>query len=1034
MSFLSRLSLANKSIVLLASIALVLFGLFVIPLLQQELLPPLVNPAISILTPYAGATPSQVEQDVTNPLEQAIRGTPDIQQTTSQSSEGLSLITVLYNYGINLDQAQQQLTAQVQQVQTRLPANVTPRLQAINADNTPVITLAVTSSTFLRDQQQLGIALQQVVVPQLQAISGVGTVNVTGIRQQEVTITLNLTNLQAKGMSVAQVQAALQANNLTLPVGEVTSHDQSFAIRAGNTLLSLQAIDDLIVGVQRTATTPQSLSPVRLSDVATVQENIASSITITRVNGKPSLGIAVIKAAAGNTVAISQAIKAQIPDLEKKLGYHAHIIVVDDQGPAIQTSITGLAQEGVLGAIFAIVVILVFLLSIRSTLVIAISLPLSIIIALIALWAQQDSLNIMTLSGLTIAIGRIVDDSIVVLENIYRHLSRGEPKRLAILSGVQEVASAITASTLTTIAVFLPLAFLGSIVGEYTHPLAFTVTVALLASLFVALTIIPVFTYWFLKAQPHPLAQSRSERLTFWESAYIPIIRWVTGHRVVTIILALFLLIGSFALFPLLPSNAFSSQGGSTFVFTLQLPSNTSLARTNQVAQQMEGVLATIQGIQAYQVTVGTGNDGTSTGGESNNATFLVTIQPRSSVTTVQQAIHNQMNALVGPDMITYQNQLNNSIDVTIQAPNDSALRQATQLVVTTVKQIPDTTNVTSDLTADVPFLNVQVDANKAALHGLTALQVSQVLQAVYIGIRTTQVIFNGVQQDVSLKLESNSHVTGAVTVQQIQNLSIPGPFDVVRLGDIATVSQLDEPVQIVHTNGSRSATITLTVIGQNVGGVTQQVQRRIAAITLSDGATATLGGNATGAQGALMQLYLALLFAIPVVFIVMVATFRSLIQPLLLLVSIPFAAVGAIVLAVLTQTAIGVSSLFGFLMLMGIVVTNGIVLIDRINHYRSEGLDARAAVIAGGRQRVRPILMTAIATIMALLPMAMGGSGNAIIASSLAIVVIGGLTSSTLLTLLLVPTLYVIVEQAKDRVQAKQHSSSKQEGEYIVQ
>lgn len=316
MSFLSRLSLANRSVVALASIALILIGLFVIPLLKQELLPPLTNPAISILTAYPGATPLQIEQDITTPLEQAIQGAPNIQKTTSQSSEGFSLITVLYNFGINLDQAQQQLTAQIQKAQPSLPPNVTPQVQTVNVSNFPIITLAVTSS---QAQQDLGVALKKVVVPALQGISGVSAVTVTGVRQPVVTVALNLKKLEERGISATQVQNALQTNNLTLPAGVVTSNGQTFAIRVGNTFTSLQALRNLVVGVQQPAPgipnpspgrtqsgLQQAPAPVRLGDVATVQEELAPSSTLTRVNGKPSLGIDITKAADGNTIAISQ--------------------------------------------------------------------------------------------------------------------------------------------------------------------------------------------------------------------------------------------------------------------------------------------------------------------------------------------------------------------------------------------------------------------------------------------------------------------------------------------------------------------------------------------------------------------------------------------------------------------------------------------------------------------------------------------------------------------------------------------------------
>ncbi len=1045
MSFLSRLSIANRSVVALATVALILIGLFLVPQLKQELLPSLYFPSISVVTAYPGASPAQVEQDVTNPLEQNIQGLPGIEQVVSHSSQGLSIIQISYKFNTDLDKAQQKLSEQTTKTQSSLPANVTPQLQALRFDDVPIITLSADST---QNQQDLGANLKKVVVPELQGIPGVTTVTVTGVRQQIVSVVVDLKKLQDNGVRLDQLQSTLQANNITLPAGQVNSNGQDLAVRVGNTLASLDDLKNLVVGAKggssagtgqaggaqqgqgtspaaapSAAGTPTTANPaapptlVRLSDVATVQEDLSASTTLTRVNGKESLGISITKSSDGNTVSISDAVKQKKDDLEKKLGYGAKISVVNDQAPYIRTSIGDLIREGALGAGFAILVILIFLLSIRSTLVTAISIPLSVLIALIGIWIQGFSINVLTLSGLTIAVGRVVDDSIVVLENIYRHLRNGEPKLTATLSGVKEVATAVTASTLTTVAVFLPLAFIGGIVGEYTHPLALTVTIALLASLLVALTIIPVLAYWFLKGPKNVVPQQEIvEKPNFLEKGYTPLIRWVTTHRVITVVLAVLLLVGSFFLFPFLPSDAFGNSGSSSFSFTQTLPANTNLQQTSKEAQQIENELRTVPGVDTYVTTVGSNNRGFSTSAATNTASFTVNVKPNAHVETVQQAVQDRLKKLSNIGTISFNVQQNQSVDVSIQAADQETLRTATQQVFDEVKGLPNISDVKSDLTDAVPLIDVKVDPAKAYQHGLTAIQVGQFLQATYTGTTATHVTFDGTnRQDVTLKV-----ATDASTAQQMQDMQLLGPLGMVRLGDIAEVNQINGPTQIVHNNASRTATITATVTGQNVGGVTANVQRRLDQLNkkLPSGASASLGTNANTGQNALSQLYLALLVAIPLVFIIMVATFRSIIQPLMLLISIPFAAVGSIVLAVLTRTAIGVSSLFGFLMLIGIVVTNAIVLIDRVNHYRAEGMSARDAVIAGGQHRVRPILMTALATIMALSPMALGfgGNDNPVVSKGLAIVVIGGLTASTFLTLLLLPTLYVLVEGAKDR------------------
>jgi HAE1 family hydrophobic/amphiphilic exporter-1 len=1037
---LAKLSMANRSIVALATVAVLLFGGYIIPLLKQELLPPLVYPAISVITPYVGASPAQVEQDVTDPLEQSFQGNAGVQRITSQSSQGLSVITVYYAFGTDLDRAQQTLSEEINKTQSSLPSNVTPQLQQYNFADVPIITLAVSSN---ENQQDLAVRLKQTVVPALQGINGVGNVSVTGVRQQIVSITLDLKKLQARGLTVTQVEQVLQANNMTIPAGQLTSGDQTLSVRVGNTFQSIDDLKQVVVGEQAilpqgalpstgasaaqftrsgaSQATSASLTgagvtykPVKLGDVASVQEDLAPSSTLTRTNGKPSLGISITKTSDGDVVSISQAVNAQIPDLEHKLGYNAQITVISDQAPYIQESVRDLAREGLLGAGFAILVILVFLLSIRPTLVTAISIPLSVVIALIGLWIGNYSLNLLTLSGLTIAIGRVVDDSIVVLENIYRHLRGGEDKRTAVLAGVKEVATAVTASTLTTVCVFLPLAFLGDVVGEYAHPLAFSVTIALLASLLVALTIIPVLAYWFLKGPQQAAASLHQEKPSFLERGYIPLVRWTTKHRVLTPLIAVLLLIGTVALFPLLPVNAFGNQGNNTFRFTQTLEPTASLARTDQAARPVENILATIPGIQAYQVTVGGGSSfffgGTS---GANTATYTVSITTGSDVNSVEQAVQNRLKGLTGVGSFSFQNANSNSVDITVQAPDESTLRQAAQQVYTAVVTTPNTSDATSDLTNAAPLIDVHVDPQKALAHGLTALQVGQALQMIYNGTTVTHITLNNRQQDVDLKLG-----TPANSIKQMSDLLIPTATGSVRLGDVATITQVEGPAQISHLNGTRTATITLTVTSDNVGAVQQDIQQRINKLSLPSGASASLGITASQQNQALQQLYITLLVAIPLVYIVMVATFRSLVQPLILLIAIPFAGVGSIALAAITRTAIGISSLFGFLMLIGIVVTNAIVLIDLVNQYRARGLDARAAVIEGGRRRLRPILMTALATIMALIPMALGigGGSNLLISGDLAVIVIGGLTSSTVLTLLLVPTLYVIVEDIKER------------------
>ena len=1040
MSFLSRMSLANRGLVALATIAILIFGALVIPSLKQELYPSLQFPAVSVVTTYPGASPSIVEQDVTNPLEQSIQGMQNIQQITSYSNQNSSIIVVQYNFGIDLNQAAQQITQQMSSVQGNLPSGVsTPQVRTFDVSSLPVIQVAVTAN---EDQATLAADLQKQVVPVLSSINGVAQVNVTGVRNQVVTITLDLAKMQANKISLTALQGALQANNVTLPAGQVTNNGQTFTISVGNTFNSLSDLQNLVVGEksncpQASASTSTAFpaaapaaaackvapTPVKLGDVATVAQTLAPSTSLTRTNGQPSLGVSITRTNSGNTVSISQAVNQDISAMQNQLGHGAKITVVSDQAPTISSAVGGLVDEGLIGAGFAILVILLFLFSIRSTLVTAISIPLSIVIALIALWAGGLTLNLFTLGGLTIAIGRVVDDSIVVLENIYRHLSYGEEKRVAIPAAVREVAGAVTASTLTTVVVFLPIAFTGGLVGQVFGPFSITVTVALLASLFVALTIIPVLASWFLKAPKIKVgakqAQDPREKRTMLERGYVPLVRWVTGHKAISLIVAFVLFAGSLSLIPRLGTNFFNSSQQNTYSISQTLPVGTSLDVTSKDAQQVENVLRNMPQIQHYQVTIGSaGGFGSLRGasGNSNVAAFSIATDPNADQIAFQQELQNHLNALTGAGTLQFSgssSEFNSSnIAVNVQAQDQAALAQVTQQVTNAVSTVSNVSNVSNNLVGASPLINVQVDPAKAALHGLTATQVGQLLREVYTGTTVTTANFNGQQENVNLQLG-----TPATTVTDMENMLLPAPTGYVKLSDVATVTQTLGPTQITHSGGQRTATVSATATSNNVGGVTKAIQTQLNALHLPSGVTVTMGGVSQMQSQAFGSLGLALLVAILLVYLVMVAAFRSILQPLILLVSIPFAATGSLLLMLATRTQLGVPSLIGLLMLVGIVVTNAIVLLDLIRQYRERGMDAYTAVIEGGRRRLRPILMTAVATILALMPMALGLNKDSVfIAAPLAITVIGGLASSTVLTLLLVPTLYVLVEGGRDR------------------
>ncbi|MER7460894.1 efflux RND transporter permease subunit [Micromonospora sp. NPDC126480] len=1013
MSLLARFSLANRGLVALVALVATAFGAFAVPSLKQQLLPSLEFPAAFIVAAYPGAGPEVVEAQVTEPIENSLQGIPGLEKVSSTSREGSATVQVQYAFGTDVDDVVNKMQTALNRA--RLPEEVEPQVIAGSTDDLPAVVLAASGGD---DQRALGDKLRDTVVPELEAIDGVRTVDLTGVEDEVVVITPDPAKLGAAGIRPTAIGDALRANGVTVPAGAVVDGEESLPVQVGAPLATLDDLRGIVLTVAPAA-------PVLLGNVAAVEERPVPATAITRTNGKDSLGIAVTAAPDGNAVEISHEIRDRLADLRAASG--TELTVVFDQAPFVEKSIESLTTEGLLGLVMAVVVILVFLLSVRSTVVTAVSIPLSVVVALIALWIGDYSLNLLTLGALTIAVGRVVDDSIVVLENIKRHLEYGEAKRDAIITAVREVAGAVTASTLTTVAVFAPIALVGGFVGQLFAPFAITVTVALLASLLVSLTVIPVLAYWFLKpaggqvdeAAVRRVAEEKELRNPL-QRAYLPVIGFATRKRAtrwVTLGLGVLVLFGTFGLSRQLETNFLDDSGQDTLTITQELPAGTGLAGTDAAARRVEAVLAGTEGVETYQVTAGTGDTPWAGGGGNNVATWNLALGGETDAKEMRGVLREKFDAL-GDGAGEFRfgagqgGASANQLEVVVQAADPATLDRAANEVAAAMRGLSGVEDVTTSLATQVERVEVRVDRAKAAAAGLTEAAVGQLVAQAYRGAPLGQVTLDGGQRDVVLR----SAAEPPLTMEQLRAL----PIGAVTLGAIADIDRTDGPQQVTRIDGERSVSVTGTATGSNLGAISQELQQKLDAIDVP-GATFAIGGVSADQEEAFADLGLAVLAAIAIVFLIMVATFRSLTQALILLVSVPFAATGAIGLLLATGTPLGVPALIGVLMLVGIVVTNAIVLLDLVNQYRAQGMGVREAVVEGGRRRLRPILMTAVATIFALLPMALGLTGEGgFISKPLAIVVIGGLLSSTLLTLVLVPTLYAMVEHTKESVRAR--------------
>ncbi len=1214
MTSLTRISLANRMIVGLATLAIVVFGLLATLNLKQELLPSIQVPTAIVTASYPGVSPQIVADDVSTPLERSLTGISGVTKVQSTSSNGNATISVEWEYGLDPDKVVADIRNAVDGVRPTLPDQVETEVITGSTDDIPVLLLAVASDAPLDEASR---QVENVVIPELAGIDGVRSVTATGEDTTQLLVTLRPKDLRKHDVTAQAVTQTVQGQATVTPAGTSFDKTLELAVEVGsssNTVKQFQAVQ-----------VPTPDGPIRLSAVADVKVDSIESTSIARADGRPALSVAVLKDTDADAVEISHTVRDQIPSLEQKLGNNTTITTIFDQAPLIEQSIHDLAIEGLLGLAFAVLVILLFLFSIRATLITAISIPLSLLIAMIGVQLSDYSLNIFTLAGLTVAVGRVVDDSIVVVENIKRRdLGHRTLRPSDVLASVKEVAGAVTASTLTTVTVFAPVAIVSGVVGELFRPFAITIAVALGASLLVSMTIVPVLAYWFLRggARRRQLAATAAEKpgapeasethtaeetkVTRLQRGYLPILRFGLTHPFITLGIALLVFVGTLGSATLLKTDFIGSvTDQTTLAIQQKLPAGTRLSTTSAAATQVENLLRGDPQVKSYLVTIG-GSLVPGTSRNTNTAEFTVLLAEDAKADTVRPQLEQQVAELdesAGEITVTTTNNQSttNDLTVTVKSENTASLQIGAKEVERELDTVPGLTNIRTNLEEQRKLLKVTLDKKKAASLGFTQGDVGQAISNALRGTQVGSVTLAGEQRDIFVRTQAADEPSPAdignleLPVSQLQqtnaqkkasdklaakqkaftkeqqqlqddatsdqndelrkqrnkleenrsdtvdqldktrrqladtkkqlaklkanppkpppppNPSVP-PIPVtqqqlatqlatqqwsqqvaqlsaavtqtekaidqtdasidqidesikqvdkqqdaadkqaqqtkeqrakqeklqdeqealddvrakaVKVKNVAKVQEVLAPTTVTQIEGTPSVTISATPDVNDLGALTATIQSRLDALTdLPPGVTATLGGSAQDQQDAFRQLGLAMLVAIALVFMIMVGTFRSLVQPLILMVSIPFAATGAVAGLLITDTPLGVPAMVGLLMLIGIVVTNAIVLIDLINQYRRRGEDLRSAITDGARLRLRPIIMTASATIFALIPMALGFTGGgAFISGPLAIVVIGGLISSTVLTLLLVPVLYSLVERRSERRRVREAS-----------
>ena len=1013
MQFITGTAISKRTVTVLAVFIVLIAGVTAYNSLRVELFPEVEFPLVTVTTSYPGADPDAVVRDAAAPIERAVSGMQGLESVQSTTFEGNSIILATFEFGTDMANAQSEIEAAIEAIPF-VNGVEDPTVGRFNPGQLPVIQFSIISDD---GAAEIASVVQSQILPAVSDIDGVLQVQVTGETERRVQILADPDRLRERGVSLFQVSAALTENNLTLPAGIIFEGGQAIPASTTHAFDSIESIENLIVGVSESG-------PVRLRDVADVNFDGGIPSSISRTNGKPSMGVAIVKEAEANTIDVTRAVREALDDLPN-LPPGVEIVVVLDQGPDIQGQIDALLREAMFGFIFAVTVIFIFMLTIRPTvirglfntlrptLVIALSIPLSVFTGVLLMAWQDMSLNFMTLGGLAISVGRVVDDSIVVLENLYRHIEAGRERWRAALEATKEVGPAIFASTMTTIVVFAPLAFIQGIVGAFFFPFALTVSFALVASLLVALTAVPVLGAYLLR--PGDLTQAAAEeddfvQETWMQRAYTPILRWTLRHKAVTLTSAFLLTLASLSLILVIPINLFSAGGDRSLQIEVSLPPGTSPEATLEEVIEIEDRVSGTADV--YTSTIGATDaafGGAPTG--LNEASLFVNLS-EDAPADIDDRLRSELEK---PGRIVRITELDagppdDGVQINITGTDYGDISAASQQIIDAISDVEGVANLESNIAQIRPAVSIEVDPDEAALHGLNTRQVGLQLSQYLIGQTVTNVSIDGDIVDVSLS-GNPSAVNG---VENIQNLMITGPGGEVPLGDVAEVVTEDGPVTIVRTDGVRSATVTGDVVSDDAQAVGDLVSQEISALDLPPGVSVAIGGVFEDIGEIFVSIFIAMAIGIVLVYLVMVASLGSLRNPIVIVTTLPLALIGALAALAITGRALGLPAMMGLLLLIGIVVTNAIVLISFVEQLRAKGMSVYDALISGGRVRLRPILMTALTTSFALLPLAAAsGADGGIISAELATVVIGGLISSTGLTLIVVPIVYTIFNES---------------------
>ncbi|WP_045520191.1 efflux RND transporter permease subunit [Neobacillus niacini] len=1007
--------LKNKLAVWLLTIIITVSGIYSGTRMKTETIPDISIPYLMVMGVYPGATPEQVMDDISMPLEKAVEGLEGVKSVYSNSYSNMANIQVEYEYGEDMDEAKRALESAIDAV--KLPEGAQePVITAISMNMMPVVALSVSNSN--GDIVDLTSTVEEILLPKIEKIDGVASATITGQHIEEVELTYNENKMAEYGLTEDTVKQMIQASNLAVSLGLFEFEEGEQAVSIDGKFMTADELKEMLIPVTPSATNPQPF--VKLSEIASI-DVVGRVQSVSRTNGENAIAIQIVKGQQENTVDVVNSVKELIKDEEKKIE-GLKIDVTLDQGAPIEESVSTMVEKALFGGLIAVLIILLFLRDVKSTIISIVSIPVSIFMALLFLNWMDITLNIMTLGAITVAIGRVIDDSIVVVENIYRRLHLKEEKltgRALVREATIEMFKPIMSSTLVTVAVFAPLIFVGGMVGELFMPFALTMTFALGASLLVAITVVPALAHFLFKKKLYSEKTEGSHKeagkLATW---YKGVLKWTLNHKIITSIISIVLLVGSLALTPLIGFSFMGSEEEKVMYLTYTPGTGELKEDTLANIEVVEEEMLKRDDIDIVQVSVTESGDPMAAmmGGGGDGALMYLIFDPEmENFPEVRKEIEEYVFNIGQSGEWKSQNfaptsMSTNEVSYTFYSEDLDKLNNAVGMVEDVMKEnkrLEDVSSSAEDAYVEYTF---QVEQDELLQYGLTAGQIVMMLNP-----NKTQEVLTTVEKDGETLevIVQQEQAAQPKSIDEMLKTEVPTALGTTMpLSELVTVKKGTTLNTLARSKGEYYATVSGTIIDEDISKATSEVGKEIDKLDLPKGVTVGVAGVQADMTETFTQLGIAMLAAIAIVYFILVVTFGEGLAPFAILFSLPFAVIGSFVGLLIGGETISVSVMMGLLMLIGIVVTNAIVLVDRIIHMERDGMSMREAILEAGATRLRPILMTAIATIGALIPLAIGQGGGGLISKGLGITVIGGLTSSTLLTLIVVPIVYEVLSK----------------------